>query len=157
MDIHLTDKTSVRKRLWFYPKNVAWQINDLLNKKWIINLQSPYSSPIVVVRKKRWIITTLLRLPQTEHKDIPEWHPLRRIQHKIGNLGGNQFFSLLDQSTAYHQLQLDLTSRKYTAFITPFDLLNTPACSQRFMEHCLEAYRYKLAVPYLNDLLIYSW
>ena len=36
----------------------------------------------------------------------------------------------------------------------PFDLMNTPACFQRFMESCLGEYRDDFA--YLDDLLVYS-
>ena len=38
----------------------------------------------------------------------------------------------------------------------PVELLNTPASSQRFMEHCLWDYRDKFAILYLDDLLIFS-
>ena len=34
--------------------------------------------------------------------------------------------------------------------------MNTPACFLRFIEHFLEGYRDKFAVPCLDDLLIYS-
>ena len=38
----------------------------------------------------------------------------------------------------------------------PFGLMNAPATFQRFMEHCLGDYRDNFAIPYLNDLLIFS-
>ena len=34
--------------------------------------------------------------------------------------------------------------------------MNATACFQRFMESCLREYRDDLAIPYLDDLLIYS-
>ena len=38
----------------------------------------------------------------------------------------------------------------------PFDLMNGPACFQRFMESCLGEYRDGFAILYLDDLLVYS-
>ena len=34
--------------------------------------------------------------------------------------------------------------------------MNAPATFQRFMEHCLGDYRHNFAIPYLDDLLIFS-
>ena len=61
----------------------------------------------------------------------------------------------LDQSKACLQLHLDLPSKKNTIFITPWDFHEWVRI-QSFMEHYLEGYRYKFAIPYLDELLIYS-
>ena len=65
-------------------------------------------------------------------KTVPDRHPLPRIQNIIYELGGNQYFILLDQSKAYHQLHLHPDSQKLIAFITPwgfYEWLRVPNAS----------------------------
>ena len=52
-------------------------------------------------------------------KTVPDGHPLLRIQNIIDGLGGNQYFTLMDQSKSYHQQHLHPDSLKLTAVITP--------------------------------------
>ena len=174
MEINLSDNTPVQESYNAIPRalygEVKSYIEDLLNKKWVIHSPSSCSSSLLAIRKKDGSLRLCCDLccdyRKLNSKTIPDRHPLPRIQNIIDNLGGNNFFNLLDQSKAYHQLQLDLNSRKCTAFSTPWGfyewvwiplgLMNPSTCLQRFMEHCMDRYRDRVTVPYLDDLLIYS-
>ena len=98
---------------------------DLLNKKWIVHSSSFYLSPVVAVMKKDGSIRMCSDYRKLNTKTIPDRNTLPRIQDIHDNLSVNQYFTLLDQSKAYHQLYLHQDSRKLIAFIKPWDFQPT--------------------------------
>ena len=87
------------------------------------------------------------------------------IQDTLDSLDGYVFFSVLDQSKAYHQLYMGKESRYLNAFFTPYTerkrvpLINPQTVFQGFMEknlYCLTDYRDQFEAPYLDDVLVYS-
>ena len=161
MKTNLEDDHPVQLNYNSFPKHLynelKMYIEDLLNKQCIVNSSSQYSSPVVAVRKKDGTMRFCCDYRNLNAKIVPERHPLMHID----GLGGNQYFMLLDQSKAYHQLHPHAEIQKLTPWgfyewlRVPFGLMNAPAAFQHFMEHCLGDFRNNFAVLYLDDLLIF--
>ena len=96
LSIKLTDNIPVQKNYVAVPRplypEVKAYIEDLLNKNFICKSDSPYSSPVVCVRKEDQSLRLCVDFRALNQKTVPDRHPIPRIQETLDNLGGNAWF-----------------------------------------------------------------
>lgn len=170
MPINLVDNIPVAAPYRRVPphlyKEVKNYIDDLITNGWVRESRSSYSSPIVVVRKKDGSMRMCIDYRALNLKTVADAQPIPRIQDILDTLGGQQWFSTLDMSKAYHQGYIDERFRHLTAFATPWTLLewiripfglrNAPPAFQRYINLMLGDLKGSVCEPYLDDILVYG-
>lgn len=127
---------------------------------------SPFASPIAIAPKEdgTFRLCTDYRALNRQTDLIP--YPMPRIDDIIDETGGCHCFSRIDLCKGFWQIPLSEETKKYTAFITPFDLFeykrlpfgwkNSPAWFQKIMTDILKLYLGTFCNVYIDDIIIYS-
>ena len=93
-------------------------------------------------------------------------YPLPRIDSTLDSLSGAQFFSTLDLTLGYWQVEVteeDMEKRTFSSpkghfkfNVMPFGLTNVPATFQRLKECTLAGLTPEERLIYLDDMTVYS-
>ena len=94
-------------------------------------------------------------------------YPLPHIQETLESLEGSHIFSSFDFKSGFWQVEMDETSKQYTAFTVgslgyfececmPFRLCNTPTTFQQLMQNCLGKLNLTYCLIYLDDVITFS-
>ena len=128
---------------------------------------SPYASPIVLVRKRNGKLRFCIDFRRLNSKTKRDAYTLPRIQEMFDSLAGAKWFSSLDIKSAYWQVEIEEADKEKTAFTVgplghyecnrmPFGLTNAPATFQRLMEQTMGDLNMQSCLIYLDDIVGFS-
>ena len=131
---------------------------------------SEWGANVILVKKKdnTWRMCVDYRDLNSKTTNVDPYL-IPRIDDTIDALGGAKFFCTLDLIQGYHQIEMTEESKAKTAFVVPrmtpsqwqynfmpFGVTGGPATFQRVMDRILSGLEHKIALAYLDDVIVYG-
>ena len=144
------------------------QTKEMLANGIIRESDTLWHSPIVLVRKRNGEYRFAIDYRELNKITEPISFPIPTITEVFDTLADSkpQIFSLIDARSGFHQVPLCPSTAEKASFIThqgvftptrlQFGLKNSPMCFQNLMSKVLKDLNWKIALVYIDDILIFS-
>lgn len=166
--IKLTSNQPVRSKPYKVPfalrQSLREDIANMLKMKVIRRSQSPYASPVVVVKKPDGTNRVCIDFRKINKISVVDPEPMAPIQDVLEKIGDSKYFSTIDLSKGYWQVPVADEDIQKTAFVTPdgayeclrmpFGMVNAGATLVRGMRKILEGM--DNISSYVDDVIVYT-
>ena len=142
------------------------EIDRLLSIGAITPTTAPWSSPVILVKKKDDDLRMCCDYRRLNSITVKDVYPLPLIDDLLDALQGSTVFTSLDLVSGFYQIPIHEEDKEKTSISTkygnyqfhvmPFGLCNAPATFQRAMTEVLSDLLYKSAVVYIDDVNVFS-
>jgi len=169
--IELTDNTPFKDRARRIPPAMYEEVREHLEAMKQANVirdsSSPWSSNVVLVRKRDQSLRLCLDFRRLNERTIRNAYPLPRIDETLDSLNGSSWFSSLDLCSGFWQVEVKEEDKQKTAFTVgplgffecnrmPMGLTNSPATFQALMQKIVGDLHLKSCLIYLDDIIVFS-
>ncbi|GKA34646.1 hypothetical protein Tco_0721075 [Tanacetum coccineum] len=128
-------------------KELAEQLQELMDKGFIRPSSSPWRAPVLFVKKKDGSFRMCIHYRELNKLTVKNRYPLPRIDDLFDQLQGSSIYSKIDLRTRYGHYEFQ---------VMPFGLTNAPAVFMDLMNRVCKPYLDKFVIVFIDDILIYS-
>ena len=139
----------------------------VLKRSWIYKSKSLATAPILFAPKKNGELQLCINYYELNTIIIKNWYSLPLISELLNRINGFVIFLKINLKNAYHQIRIHKDDEWKTTFrmqysyyeflIVLFNLMNTPAIFQSYINQALWELVDDFCIIYLNNILVFSW
>ena len=149
-------------------EEISKQVQDMLDQGIVKPSESPFSSPVVLVKKPDNTLRFCVDFRRLNAITVPDCHPTGRVDDSLDSLGSvkAKIFSKIDLLSGFWQMELHPDSKPLTAFCCheglyeferlPFGLRNSPSSFARLMQIVLRGLLFKICLVFIDDIIIFA-
>jgi hypothetical protein len=167
-EIRTVTENPIRTRQYPLPHSqqevIKREVESMLAMGVIERASSPYSSPIVLVKKKEGAVRFCVDFRKLNRQVVFDAEPMPDIEHLFSKLSGARYLSKIDLAKGYWQVPMKESDKEKTAFTTPegqfqwrvmpFGLKTAGAIFSRMMRKLLAPLQVPEIDNFMDDLMV---